>query len=174
MFAALAAWLTYIQQERAAINSVRPELILSDWSYSKKGKFCTVRVGTVENAGNGHAFQVLPGLDTCLPSGEEAEFTGHASAVWMPILRRGELKNVQWELGSILPQAAAEDADPFLLTLRVVFWDVIRTRYRTTYTLMVSAKENVLSAGERVAPNLYLLNRRTEVTPTSRWSTDYH
>jgi len=173
-FAAIAAWLSYVQQERSAINAVRPELIVTRWDYRVEKGLRIVTVGTIENAGNGHAFHVIANDARLSPKSKEEERIVAFSTMHMPILRTGESKEVDWEY--VLPESetADDNALPTMLALQFTSWDVNRNRYQTAHSLMVKTSENVLCPGEEVAPDLYLWDRRTTFSSRSRWSTAYH
>jgi hypothetical protein len=59
--AAITAWLTFMEQREGARDAIRPELVLSSWrlQLAEADKQSQIAVGTVENIGNGPAFNVL-------------------------------------------------------------------------------------------------------------------
>ena len=55
IFSAGAAWLSWRQQSKSQLNSIRPMLLLEEWSFEEYDNRGEIRIGKIRNVGNGPA-----------------------------------------------------------------------------------------------------------------------
>lgn len=156
-FAALCSYQILRTQKYNLIESIRPELIITDWERGADGEPLILRFGTVKNVGRGCAHHVR--IDC------QEMYNGYPVASMgtetLPLLPNGESSTVD---GTIMLWRSNSDNPPegvgrICLSIVLICWDNHGNRYRTTYTVYVMFGDMHVLGAAVVAPGVWLLKR---------------
>jgi hypothetical protein len=164
-FSAVSAFFAMRIQRPNLGESVRPELVLTDWSRTSTGDGSEeiLRFAGIKNVGRGTALHVVVSGSRTVDN--RPVFV--TSTQRIAILAPNEAKPIDgrtliaWQ--NVGPQS---DGSKYLgLTIQIACWDLIWLRHRTRYILIVSQKG---SMPEALAPGVALTNRVTETRSRRR------
>jgi hypothetical protein len=151
--AVVTAIFSYRAQVRSLRDSVRPDLVLSDWSLRPDSERGWIRVGRIENVGNGPARHVS--LTLSKPGEAEAAVmsTSYKAALPAGDSYAPPYEGVfYWEYG-----LTGGDEEVITLDLDVVFSDTHGNRYTITHHLITHKPGVIFGDGiEKLCDNLYL------------------
>ena len=144
---------------RNLIESIRPELVLEDWSRSDVHGD-TISFGKVRNVGRGPAFRVML---NCFDQIGEAP-VAVLNSTWVPLIAPGESVDIDGDIHVWWKNVAAGEDGSKHLTIRVEVScsDRREWRYKTEYPLVATpATDNVFMSNPLV-PGVLLSERRTK------------
>ena len=162
-FAALSSFLILLILRRNLLESVRPELVLTDWNRRVEGEgdaaHDLISFQTIRNVGRGAALNIhlsaahisenrpiaiLPIIQlSILPAGEASKINGEIVLWW---------KNVN-------PGAQGHQHLP--ITVVIFCWDSRGMRHETRYSLFASELSNNVLMTNPIAPGVMLTSRTT-------------
>ena len=153
-------------QRRNLHESVRPELVLTEWSRKQPSEGSTsediIAFRNITNVGRGVALRVL----MYTPSQDFGTYS-IVNTSPLHILAPDQTAEVnysiylRWNTTQVRP---AHNLIP--ITLKVLCWDYRNVRYVTTYKLLVSAEEALVAGMAEIAPRVWLGDRTTVRRPT--------
>jgi hypothetical protein len=163
-------------------DSVRPELILEEWSLDPSPpewgeKWGCITIGKLTNSGRGSALSVTirrasisgskggQGLPLFAFIGEEPPSVCLFHADWIHVLPAGEGVPVGWHLFFKWESAMLLDGPSVLMELTVFANDAHGREYRVNYLLMAAKPECEEVGWGELARGLSLLGRSTSSTP---------
>jgi hypothetical protein len=165
-FSAFAAISAILIQRRNLLESVRPELVLTDWGRAPRGEgrasHEVVTVRAIKNVGRGAALHVHCNV----LSGADGATRAHMTTLRLPILGPGEEAIVESEIvlwWSNTKKISGPKMIP--IKLQVLSWDSRNFRHETTYTLFAFELGAQHLLANTVAPGLMLGTRRTRSKP---------
>ena len=168
-FAALSSFLILLIQRRNLLESVRPELVLTDWNRRVEGEgdaaHDRISFQTIRNVGRGAALHI----HLSAAHMNENRPTAILSTVRLPILAADEASKVNGEIvvwwKNVNPDA--QGRKHLSITVVILCWDSRGMRHETRYSLFaVESSENVVVT-DPIAPGVMLGSRTT--TTRSIW-----
>jgi len=172
-FSAMAAIVLMVVHLRNRADSVRPEIILEDWSYFRPaatgepfGGLGVIRINKVRNEGKGPALHMrgqitIPGAKYIDAGGPFGVFSHDP----VPIISPGARLDVDWCARFQWKGAVVDNFLPLHLTLFVA--DLHGRRHETTYEL-IATKDNNVAGVTPLVPGLYLTRRHSAVMSVLR------
>ncbi len=149
-------------------ESVRPELVLTDWERHVEGEGTAARevlcVRNIRNVGRGAAMHVLINLDR---SGDPP--TATLGTISRPIVAPDGVSQIDAQISLWWKNAELLQGTKHIhINLLIFCWDSRGRRHETRYSmLVVELRENVVWATNSIAPGVVLGSRR--VTSRSVW-----
>ena len=140
---AVAAFFSVLQQRKSHIDSIRPEIIVTEWDLDLNAKPKSLLViKSIKNYGVGPAMRIIPILDVDKPSnlkeGPPAGFYNVEPSIVVP---SNEEYHAHWNAMFSLERHGHEVGDNQYMLISDVtleYWDFRRNRYQTKYKIMVS------------------------------------
>ncbi len=167
IFAAASSFMIFLVQRGNLLESVRPELVLTDWERYVEGEGDAARevlcFRNIRNVGRGAAMHIMINLGR---SGDPP--TAALGTISRPILAPDEESQIDAQISLWWKNVAPLKGTKFLHINLVIFcWDSRGRRHETRYSLLVvELRENVIVA-DPIAPGVTLGSRR--VTSRSVW-----
>lgn len=163
-FAALSSFLIMLIQRRMLHESLRPEVVLDDWTRAVEGPADTVVFSKIKNVGRGAAFNVM--VSGFVNKTADNKPTSILSATRLPLVAPNESVDVKGEI-TIFWSNIEGPRKHALLKVRVLCWDSKSDRrYDTQYVLFVTPTDGSWGIShEMVAPWVMSHDRVTKV----RW-----
>ena len=161
-FAAFTSFLMWRIARNSWHHSVRPEIVLTDWSRFKRveGESLheVIKIEKIRNVGNGPALGVIPSGKIDNPP------TAVLSADVIPILASDETLDYNGEIAIWWKNVKEEKTGGKILPIKIQFycWDTGRSRHTTEYTFLAFEHG---SGSNEVAPGLQDMMRSTKSTP---------
>ena len=167
--AAVSAFLLYLILRQELLESVRPQLVLTNWSRTTEGEgeqvHDVIEFKRIKNVGRGAALHtrivpaelkhpptVLMGMQSIsvLGAGEDVEVDDGRIMLW-------------WE------NAATMGPSKMLpITIKILSWDTRSMRHETQYKLIAFHPPQPMSGATQIAPGVHELRRTTTVRPVWR------
>jgi hypothetical protein len=155
-----------MQQQQAAMEAIRPELIVSGWrvDFEKDpDHFSRLFIDAVQNIGAGPAFRVL----IYAPQPARTRLTVLTDVSQIAVIA----KDVKVRVDATIKLAFKGEpkSSPKLLALEVhlTYSDLRGNRYRTLYDVLVS--DQPIGLTEKLGPGISLRYRRTVPDSGGRW-----
>ena len=167
IFAAASSFMIFRIQRGNLLESVRPELVLTDWERNVEGEGAAARevlcIRNIKNVGRGSAMHVRIDLDRAVIPPTDALGT-----ISRPILAPGEESQIDAQISLWWQNVTArKEGKSIPINLVIFCWDSRGRRYETRYILLVvEVRGNVLVA-DPIAPGVMLHSR--VVTHRSVW-----
>ena len=178
-FSALSAFLVMLIQRRNLMESVRPELILLDWTREKSGGTASIHeiitFRKIRNVGRGAAFNVSITETQTLKEGDTPNviIPGFRTAVIAPneSLDVAVMVGVAWK--NIKSKGSVPTHKSTFINIKISFTDARDVRHFTEYTAFAASPPEAmggLTDGD-LAPGLTWLSRHTIRKPIWRLKT---
>ena len=147
--------MIFLIQRGNLLESVRPELVLTDWERHVEGEHEVLCVRTIQNVGRGSAMHVHINLD-----GSVIPPTAVLGTISRPILAPGGESQIDAQISLRWKNVTAcEEGKSIPINLVIFCWDSRGRRYETRYILLVvELRKNVLVA-DPIAPGVMLHSR---------------
>lgn len=162
LFAAFAAWFSYQTQNKILLNSIRPEPVLSGWSYSSDPSVANIGISSIQNVGVSSALHIWAELnvkgDTCSPS--PGAFLMYER---ISLLTPGEKKDIEWEgrlFWKCSPVVALGMID---LDLKLAYVDINGNKRETIYELLAQTPGSLIGGTQALVPGLNLERRYSKL-----------
>jgi hypothetical protein len=151
--AAIAAWLSFLQQRRSHLAQTAPELVLADFDADLTGPQWRVSVRTIQNIGEGPASHVFM---TFYATSRWAGAVAFGGATPVPIIASG--RAVTTDGHAEIPRPSAADRVGLRkLEIAVCGWDTNNRRHDFIHEFYLT--QGALGGCQTVAPGLYLCRR---------------
>lgn len=163
LFSAIAAWLSWNQQRKNALESIRPNIVPGGWSFSKgedTGKF-TIR--RISNFGSGPALNIRSLIQVKGKKVGEGAALPHDP---IPFLPAGSDTPVNWK-GYIYWEYGLKFGDSEVLMpldLKIFFLDIHANSYEVNYYLTAFKEPGIAGGIHELSPGLYLCSINTKFT----------
>lgn len=162
IFAAISSFLTMLIHRRNLLESVRPELVLTDWSRSARGNTDTahdvISFRSIRNIGRGAAVNIImPGTlsDADLPRAS-------LSSRRIPILAVNETAEISGEIICWWKNVPGRGGHSVVgIAVELLCWDARGMRHQTRYQLAVFDLSENPQLCEELVPGVMLLSRTT-------------
>lgn len=154
-------------QRRSLLESLRPELVLTDWGRRTEGAgekaSDVITFRTIRNVGRGAAFQII--LNASRVSENRPVYV--LSTTHLPILASKEDSEVNGEIRVWWKNVDldATGSKHVTMVVEVLCWDSGGMRHQTEYLLMADPPERAVTLSNHLAPGVMLVNRRTMTRP---------
>ncbi len=160
IFAAASSFMIFLIQRGNLLESVRPELVLTDWERRVEGEGAAARevryFRNIRNVGRGAAMHVRINLNW---SGDPT--TAALGTISRPILAPDEGSQIDAEISLWWQNVAPHKAGRLIPINLVIFcWDSRGRRYETRYSLLVVELRENVGVQDPIAPGVMLHSRR--------------
>jgi len=164
-FAALSAFLTMRIHRRNFIESVRPELVLEDWTRTEQ-RSDTITFRRIRNVGRGPAFRIM--LNCHVEAGNRPQAV--CSSRWVPLIAAGESIELEGDIHIWWDNVEAQpDGSKYLsVPVEILYSDRREWRYKTIYPLLASPPTDNVLVVDAIVPGVMLSDRKCKSTPV-RW-----
>jgi heme exporter protein D len=163
-FAAFAALMSMLIHRRNLLESVRPDLVVSEWARKRTGALDTVEWKAIRNVGRGAASRVVSGASEGRRSAPPPFFIGNVIQLLAPN------DSVQTSFNFLVDwKKVPESTKPRIIpvTVWIFYSDSRAIRHETRYSLLVLEDLNAMVL-DSVAPGVMLADRRTTSLPMWR------
>lgn len=167
-FAALSSFLIMLIQRRNLLESVRPELVLTQWSRGSDGQGDSaheyVEFKKIRNVGRGAALHTMVTAHQD-SNGRPVAYLAHM--IRIPILAANEEFDANGRIVIGPKNIARGDKSWWHLAIRVTIfcWDSRGMRHETRYELFAVEQKPNVGISEEIAPGIMLSRRVTIVRP---------
>lgn len=158
-FAALSSFLIFLIQRRNLLESVRPELILAEWTRTSENQVDVIGFQALSNVGRGAALH----LNVHAYEARDNTPVAVMSNVRRPILAVNESANVEGRIIVWWKNVEARDGSKLLnITIQIFCLDSRGMRHETKYSLLARELSSpVVFADDEIAPGVVLATRTT-------------
>lgn len=164
--AAMAAGFSLIQQQQAALDAIRPELVLSGWRVEIEkdaNKFSLLFIDAVRNIGVGPAFRVL----VYAPKGTDKRLTIITDVKPIAVLAKDEKVTLDATVRLAFKSESKSPSRVLPLEVHVTYSDLRGNRFQTVYNVLAS--ELPIGLTEQLGPGVALRHRHTAPVSGRRW-----
>jgi hypothetical protein len=158
---AITAFLIWREQHKNLLESIRPELILADWSRESSDRGDSLFLGLIHNAGRGPALHVSINILYDLAGKAPAAVMG---SVRLNIVRPGKDETVKAQVHLYW---ARSTRDAIAIPIEVTYFDLHGNGYRTLHRLLAFRTIRVFG-GEEIVPGIVSAERYTKRLPIRR------
>lgn len=166
-FSALASLLIMRIQRRSLLESVRPELVLTEWGREARGSTDSahevITIKAIRNVGRGVALNLhLLGFMQQVDNRPTAVL----STTRIPVLAPNETAYLGGEIIVWWKNVPPSEVPKFLpVTIKTYCWDSRGMRHDTKYSLLVIELSKNMGMADEIAPGVGMALRSTVITP---------
>jgi hypothetical protein len=155
--------------ERSLLESIRPELMLTDWSRKTDGNSDVIYVRMIRNVGRGCAAPVIPQSSSWVGTSatQPPAIQPATSIFWrdVELLAPNESKEINGTIKMYWKYVKATtngNQKMVLITIDLFYWDSTRTRYQVKYDLEIVEPPYLIRVlNDEVAPGVRVISRQT-------------
>jgi hypothetical protein len=169
-FSALSSFLLMLIHWQNLLETVRPELVLVEWTRSigreEDATRDVISFRTIKNVGRGPALNVFLNASNAVRDPAKAMVTTKR----LPILAASEANDLNGEIKLWWKNVVPGKDQIKLIPISIIIhcWDSRGMRHETRYNLMASESTQMLNPVDEIAPGVFLLSRTTSARPL-RW-----
>jgi hypothetical protein len=157
-----------MQQQQAALDAIRPELVLSGWRVEIEkdaNKFSLLFIDAVRNIGVGPAFRVL--VYAPQPERKEKRLTVITDVNQIAVLAKDEKVSLDAIVRLAFKSESKSPSKILPLEVHLIYSDLRGNRFRTVYNVLAS--DQPVGLTERLGPGVSLRHRETSPDSKRRW-----
>jgi hypothetical protein len=167
-FSALSSFLILRIHRINLLESVRPELVLTDWNmkdWGATGSLNLITFSGVQNIGRGAAINVaITGVKTSSVDNFPVALVDY---IRIAIVASNASAQIDGTVTLFWNNAKVwKEQDKYILVeICVSYWDTRNRRHETQYNLLAFDHDTMMASSNQIAPGLFIVSRRTTSRP---------